>query len=139
MLTKGVLIVLNVLISIGALAGGVLALSPDARLGVGISESMLVNSPFSTFLFPGLFLIIIIGLGNLLTAWSSFTKQAEAACYQCLMGLIQCLWIISQCIMLLTINPLHFIFFIFGIVQLIGGSRLTKQLQTRFPFSAYQH
>ncbi|WP_314059429.1 hypothetical protein [uncultured Vagococcus sp.] len=139
MLTKGLLIILNVLIGIGALAGGVLALSPDARLGVGISESMLVNSPFSTFLFPGLFLIIIIGLGNLLTAWSSFTNQAEAAYYQCLMGLIQCLWIISQCIMLLTITPLHFIFFIFGIVQLIGGVRLSKHLRARFPFSAYQH
>lgn len=136
---KLVLLGLNLLLTIGALAGGTLALSATGQAAAGIDKSMLVNSPFTSFLIPGLFLLIVIGFGNLLTAWSHLKKQANAPYYQCLMGIIQCFWIITQCLMLWTINPLHVIFFSIGLVQLIGGSLLVKREKLRFPFSAQQN
>lgn len=45
--------------------GGFLALSFDTRTTFGMKESVLVTSPFSTFLVPDLFLFLVIGLCNL--------------------------------------------------------------------------
>lgn len=139
MIIRRLLLVLNFLIGIGGMAGGTLALLPEVQAAAGINDTLLVNSPFATFLIPGLFLFTVIGLGNLATSWINLRKQAEGPYYQCLMGLIQCFWIITQCLMLLTVNPLHLIFLFLGSVQLIGGIILVRQTKAVFPFSAHQN
>lgn len=138
-MTTHISIGLNGLIGIGGIAGGILALWPTAFQKAGLNTSMLINSPFTSFLVPGLFLLLVIGVGNLLTSWSTLTKQAESACYQCLLGVIQLLWICLQCLMLLTITPLHLLFLALGLTQIILGKQLATQPNTRLPFQAYQH
>lgn len=139
MKTKRLLFILNILIGIGGMLGGFLALSSDARTTFGIKESMLVNPPFSTFLVPGLFLFLVIGLLNLVIAWLNFKKASTFPYYECLMGIIQCSWIIIQCLMIWSVVPLHLIFFSLGLVQLIGGIWLVKNTNASFPFSAHQN
>ncbi len=72
---KLVLLGLNLLLTIGALAGGTLALSATGQTAGGIDKSMLVHSLFTSFLIPRLFLLIVIGFGNLLTAWSHLKNK----------------------------------------------------------------
>jgi len=62
-----VLLSLHILVGLGAFAGGVAAiLDPLAPLGMPTSE--LENSPFETFLIPGIVLFGVIGVGNLIAA-----------------------------------------------------------------------
>ncbi len=138
MVLKRILFLLNMVIGAGGIAGGFLALSPNARISVGIDTSMLVNSPFTTFLIPGLFLLLIIGVGNL-TVGRLNIRSKYSPYYECLMGMIQCAWIVIQCLMLLAVNWLHVLFFIFGLIQLCSGFYLVRKGNIPFPFSAQQN
>ncbi|MGC6769803.1 hypothetical protein [Enterococcus sp. LJL51] len=134
-----VLIGLNCLMGLGAASGSFLALNAGAREAVGIDNSMLVNSPFTSFLIPGLFLLLVLSGGNILVGILSIKKLPEFPYYQAAIGCILCLWIVIQCIMLWEIVALHLIFFIIGFIQLLLGVVLIRKRHSPFPFIAHQN
>ncbi len=108
--------ILHYFIGIGAVFGGMAAIiSPNGP--VGMSTEVLVNGPFKTFLIPGIFLLLFLGIGNILAGWF-MRKNWKAQGYISGMlatGLV--LWIIIQCYILQDINILHVIYFFLGAVQ----------------------
>jgi hypothetical protein len=115
---RRLLLVLQGFVGIGALAGGLAAITnPNAPMGV--TTEALKNSPFSNFLIPGIILFTIIGIGNIISAitlWYDFRFQ----CYiSCVFSWALVIWIIVQCIMLQEIVYLHVIFFIIGLVEVV--------------------
>lgn len=109
-------IALHIFIGIGALAGGFAAVSnPESPMG--ISPEMLKNGPFDNFLIPGLFLMVVLGLGNLIAAAFTLKQHRWWPYISGGMGDILVLWIVIQCFILFTIAGLHVIFFILGTVQ----------------------
>jgi len=64
---KGSLFILHLFVAIFAFLGGWAAISQPLD-PFGISTDMLANSPFKTFLIPGLLLFTVIGFGQLLAA-----------------------------------------------------------------------
>ena len=81
------LFVLSLVIGVGACGGSMLAFMSiePLRKGqsfAGLESSMLQGTPFTTFLIPGVFLLIVLGLGNLLFSYldhcsSDFIKGRE--------------------------------------------------------------
>lgn len=136
---KKLLLGSNLFIGFGGIAGGVLALSSIVHSSFGLSEAMLQHSPFTTFLIPGLFLLFVIGCGNLFTGLANVRQARTFPYFECLIGLILCIWIMIQCLLLWTIVALHLIFFLLGLLQFLGGYLLIKQKRLPFPFSATQH
>ena len=60
--TRNILVILLGLLGIGAMFGGVvLIISPSGKL-FGMPLSMLENSPFNSFLIPGIILFTVLGL-----------------------------------------------------------------------------
>lgn len=109
-------IALHIFIGIGALAGGFSAVSnPESPMG--ISPDMLKNGPFDNFLVPGLFLMIVLGCGNLIAAAFTLKQHKWWPYISGGMGDILVLWIVIQCLILFTIAGLHVIFFTLGAVQ----------------------
>ena len=109
-------IALHIFIGIGALAGGFSAVSnPESPMG--ISPDMLKNGPFDNFLIPGLFLMIVLGCGNLIAAGLIIKQHKWWPYVSGGMGDILVLWIVIQCLILFTIAGLHIIFFILGAIQ----------------------
>lgn len=109
-------IALHIFIGIGALAGGFSAVSnPESPMG--ISPDMLKNGPFDNFLIPGLFLMIVLGCGNLIAAAFTIKQHKWWPYMSGGMGDILVLWIVIQCLILFTIAGLHIIFFILGAIQ----------------------
>ena len=103
--------------------GGILSPSGSA-VGITASEA-LKNGPFTDFLIPGIFLFVVLGLGNIIAFITAKNKYQPyiSGCF----GIILCLWIVIQCYMLYTINVLHIIFFIIGIIQIFLSIRLQQQ------------
>ena len=63
---------LQAFIGVGAVAGGLgLALDPSGE-SVGIPLELLAETPFTTFLIPGIVLFAVNGLGSLTGAIASF-------------------------------------------------------------------
>ncbi len=124
---------IHLFIGVGAGAGGSAAvLNPVAPLG--ISSEMLKNGPFSNYLIPGLFLLVILGLGNLIASFLTFKNAHLRGIFSGLMGAILVLWILIQCYVLQDIGVLHIVFFVLGSVQMLLAFILLYQ-QNIFPVS----
>ena len=68
--TRNVLLFLLAFLGLGAtFGGGVLIISPGGKL-FGMPLSMLENSPFNSFLIPGIILFLVLGLVPLLLVFA---------------------------------------------------------------------
>lgn len=119
--------------------GSLAALLPGATETLGITTDILKHSPFSTFLFPGLFLLIIIGGGNYLGSFYLYRKVKEGMWLILLLGLLMMCWILIQIYFLRMINILHIVFFLCGMAQFLLARNEIKKNKILFPFQANQN
>jgi hypothetical protein len=110
------LIISHLFVGLGGVAGGLGAiLNPQAPMGASVE--MLQNSPFTDFIIPGLFLLVVIGLGNLTAAGMFLLKLKVQGYISGLAAGALVSWIVVQCIMIQAVVFLHVLFFCIGIVQ----------------------
>lgn len=125
-------ICLHLFIGIGAIAGGYAAVSNPLN-PLGAPAEMLKNGPFDNFLIPGLFLMIVLGFGNVMAGVLALLKHKWWEYATGAMGDTLILWIVIQCVILGTIEALHVIFFLLGV--LLGAIALYTMYKGRkFPF-----
>ncbi len=60
--------ILQLFISLGAIPAGISFLLDPSGKGLGMATDLLKNSPFINFFIPGLYLLSINGIGNLIGA-----------------------------------------------------------------------
>ena len=114
------IIILHFFIGIGAMAGGIGAmLNPDAPMGMSVD--LLSDSPFHNYFVPGLVLFFFIGVLNLVSGILYIRKNHFGEYGSLYCGIIQIFFIIIQCLILWVVTPLHVIFFVFGIIQIVIG------------------
>jgi hypothetical protein len=110
---------IHIFVGLGAIFGGAAAIYDPTGNLVGIDADVaLRHGPFDDFLIPGLFLFVIIGLGNLFVAWAGMKNSKIFPLLSFSQGGILALWIVVQCIILAGINQLHVIFFVVGAVMM---------------------
>jgi len=107
---------LHLLVGVGAVAGGWAAVS-NPHSPLGMPAEALRTGPFSSFLVPGLFLMIVLGLGNLAAFGVSFLPWRYRSWLDGALGGILILWILIQCWILQAVVFLHVLFFGFGVIQ----------------------
>lgn len=109
--------ILQLLIGIGAVPAGVgLVLDPSGA-GLGFDIRWLEASPFRDFLFPGLFLLIVNGLGNLLGSVASFRGWRQAGNLGLALGILLVLWILLQVHWIGLGSWLQPAYFVFGLAE----------------------
>jgi len=128
--------ILHYFIGVGAVFGGLAAvLNPEGPMG--ISPEVLVNGPFKTFLIPGLFLLLFLGVGNILAGWFTRKKLKAQGYISGMLASGLVFWILIQCYIMQDINILHVIYFFLGAVQ--GILSLILLVRDRpFPFQNFK-
>ncbi|RBP63815.1 hypothetical protein DES36_10932 [Alkalibaculum bacchi] len=125
-----ILMRIHLFVGIGAFFGGVFGMTSPSGAAFGMPASKyLIGSPFKDFFVPSLFLFVIIGIGNIVGFLFHLRKIKYDNLLSMGLGLILCMWIVIQCIILSNINPLHVIFFVIGAIQIllpISKNRKTK-------------
>lgn len=119
-------------VGLGAVFGGLGAiLNPNGLMG--ITTEVLKVGPFKTFMIPGIFLFLIIGLGNII-AGILISKDLKYQGYiSGAFSTILVFWILIQCFILQSIAILHVIYFFIGCTQgLISINHLYQK--RNFPF-----
>lgn len=112
------LFALHLLVGTGAMAGGLgPILNPLNPMGMTVAD--LKNSPFDSFLIPGLFLFVVNGLGNLICSIAVRRRWKSQAYMSFVIGWVMVFWITIQCVMLEAVVFLHILFFFIGIVQVV--------------------
>jgi hypothetical protein len=90
------LIVLHVLVGIMAVgAGQALAMQPDGA-ALGFPVDWLAGSPFPDYRFPGLFLAVVIGGANLVSAFALLQRYSLGPMLSLATGLLLIAWISIQ-------------------------------------------
>lgn len=110
------LFTLHMFVGVGALAGGYAAII-NPQEPFGMSAMYLKNSPFTSFLIPGIILFTVIGLGNIFSAIAMCFKFRYQGYLSSVFSWALVIWIIVQCIMLNAIAFLHILFFIIGLIK----------------------
>ena len=69
-----ILAIMQVIIAIGAIPTGISFIRDPSGVSSGLNIGLLDNSPFIDFYFPGLFLLVFLGFGNIAGAMISGLK-----------------------------------------------------------------
>jgi len=118
---------LQVFIGVGAVAGGLgLVLDPSGET-VGIPIELLDRTPFATFLFPGIVLFIVNGLGSVAGAIASFARQRYAGEMAVALGAFLVAWVAIQ-VCWMEPHWLHALYFSLGILEVALGSSMRKSI-----------
>jgi hypothetical protein len=127
---KNFLVILLGLLSIGAFFGGItLLIHPDGSL-LQMPVELLANSPFKSFLIPGLILIITFGIFPVFVIYGLIKKPENrffnrlnliydyhfAWTFAIYVGIGQIIWINIQTLILNSVGILHTIYSSLGIL-----------------------
>jgi len=117
--------ILQIFICIGAVPYGIAMIADPSGSSVGMSIDMLINSPFSNFLIPGIFLLVVNGTGSLLGVVASFLRYRFAGEVAIGLGTFLIFWILAQ-VWWMGVHWLHILYIIFGIAELVLGLMCRK-------------
>ena len=117
--------------AIGAIPAGYGLLMDTTGQGVGMSTELLENSPFDSFLLPGLFLLLVNGLANLACAWLSFTRNRYAGYTGLVLGILLSLWIIIQVAWISLSSVLQPLYLLIGLINTWLAWRIMKTGQSK--------
>lgn len=138
------LYILLIFLGVGAIVGGgMLIVDPSGDL-MKMPTSLLVRSPFSDFLIPGILLLVIFGLFPLLVfyalikrpqwAWADTLNPFKAIysfwALSLYVGFGQIIWIMVQTYMLNSVGIVHLIYMSLGL--LIQAVTLLPSVQRYF-------
>lgn len=128
--TLTILGIIQAFVAIGAIpAGYSMIVEPDGS-ALGMTTDILAGSPFTNFFIPGLFLLIVNGLFNLINAILCFIKFKPAALIGLLLGMALIIWVMVQ---VYSIGLTHFLqpaYFIIGIVEIILSISIMRNLKS---------
>jgi hypothetical protein len=114
-------------IGLGALLGvGMMWIVPDAMgmtpLLTSIQDNLpVIGSAFTSFLWPGICLLTIIGLPNLLGAVLIWRRRKYAPMWVIICGVILLGWIALQLLVVFGWNPVSGVYLVFAVTQVVTG------------------
>jgi hypothetical protein len=118
-------VVLEILLSIGALGGGlVLMIAPRGEI-MPLPLSALAGSPFDTYLVPGLILFGVLGLGPLITARLAWFRHPLAPTAAFVVGAGLLIWVAVEVAIIGYSDepPLQAIYGVLGLVIVLVAVR----------------
>jgi len=122
---------LQVFIGLGAVVGGLALVLDPSGSNPGIPLEMLKSTPFSTFLVPGIVLLIVNGLGSLVGATATFKRYWCAGEIAIALGLFLVAWILLQVYWFTAFHWLHALYLGLGLLELALGWLLRKVLRRK--------
>lgn len=116
--------VLSGFIGLSAVLSGVfMVLYPDGSL-INLSIALLEGTPFKDFQVPGLLLATVVGGVNLLALLYHIQKHPARFSWAIAGGIVTCLWIIVQMMLIHSIYWLHFVYLAAGVLVILTGLHL---------------
>jgi hypothetical protein len=112
--------------ALGALPAGLGYLLDTSGKGMGVTTDLLANSPLKSYLLPGLFLLFINGIANVMGAYLSFTRKNIAGPVGLILGVLLSIWIIIQIAWITLSSILQPLFLIIGVADIFLGWKILK-------------
>lgn len=118
--------VLQAFIGLAAIKGGYGLVSDPSGTTIRSSIEWLNNSPVTNYFIPGLVLLIVIGIGNVMAAAVTLLRNKHAGEIAVLVGIILIFYMSIEVWFVGLRNLLQPIYFILGVTVMILGINLTN-------------
>jgi hypothetical protein len=112
------LVALELFLGVGAVASGI-GLIADPTGGLGMSTSVLADSPFSDFLVPGIILFLAVGVFPLVVAVSALRGAGWVGLGHIAVGAVVLGWIVGEFVLLGYISWLQPAILVLGLAILM--------------------
>ncbi len=123
---------LQIFIGLGAVGGGIMLISDPSGGGIGIPVELLEGSPLSDYLIPGLVLLTVNGFGSIIGSIMTFRRHRFCSITASALGVFLMVWISIQVFIFNSIHWVHATYFTFGLIELILGILVRKDLNKKF-------
>lgn len=115
------IITLLVLTGLNALVAGVLFVVEPSGALMGMDIAYLKYAPFNSYLIPGVVLMLVNGILNMLAAWAVFRFRNNHGIWVLIQGMLLGGWIVVQVFMVRDFNGLHATMLTISAVLTSGG------------------
>lgn len=95
------------LTGLGAIPAGIGLLADPSGRNLGLDPDMLLRGPFSDYAAPGLFLLLVLGVGAIPVVWALWTRKAWGATAALAYGGVLLAWVTAQAYVMAIISPLQ--------------------------------
>lgn len=113
----------NLMISLCAFVIGIIMISSNHILLTNTLKEVMVHIPFSSWLVPGILIIVVFGIGNIIASILSFIKEGKLyMILSFIMGILIILCSVIQVIMIKNLYTLIIQFIGIGIIQILVTS-----------------
>ena len=121
---KVILFLLISFLSVTAILSGLLLISqPDGSL-LNLSLSLLEGTYFSSYLVPGILLLIFVGGVNLLAVFYNLKKDRGRYDWAMAGGFVVSGWVAIQLLLIHTVHWLHILYFGIGVIVFLLAYQL---------------
>jgi len=125
--------ILQAFIGVTAAAGGFGLISDPSGTKMAVSLEWLNGSPFADYFLPGLVLLAVIGVGNVLASVTSFVRNKFAAHLAVALGLFLALYMAVEVLFIGLRNLSQPLYFMLGLIVFTLGMKLSKLAKTVHP------
>jgi hypothetical protein len=120
---------LQVFIGVTAILGGFELVSDPSGAKIHVPQELLKNSPFTDYLIPGLVLLMVNGVGNVLAGIVTFLRNRNAGNLAIFFGVFLVLFISIEVLVVGLQNISQPLYFVLGGVELALGLKLSKSFK----------
>lgn len=114
---------LSATIGLSAVLGGAgLVARPDGSL-LRLPFALLEHSPFQSFLVPGLFLMLAVGVAHLWATWMYWRQSDFAPLASLVSGGVLLGWMTAQVTMMRSLHPLQILFLILAVGLVVHSAK----------------
>lgn len=89
--------------------------------GMGIPSEWMEGSGFTSFFWPGIILGVVVGGAQALALAAQLSSRRLAWGLHAAAGLVMMIWIFVEIALMLVWSPLQGIYFVTGLVQVVGA------------------
>lgn len=123
-----VLGLLEAFVGVSAIGVGAFLLVDPTGASLGVSVDLIEGSPFDTYLFPGLALFLVNGVGSILGALLSFNRWRPAGTVAVALGAFLVVFVSLQVLWIGVQTPMQPITIGIGVAEMLLGVLFGRRL-----------
>ena len=125
-------IVLELFTALGAIPVGIMLVTDPTGAGVGFPPGWIEATPFGSYLVPGIYLLLMNGVGMIVLAGLSLLRHRFAPWLTGVLGTGLVIWIAVQLVVMPEVSPLQVLYGAIGLILAaisVAWLRRTGQLR----------
>lgn len=115
---------------LGAIPAGIGLLADPSGANLGLSTELLTTGPFTDFTIPGLFLLVVLGVGVFPVAWGVWTRKPWGVPAAFGYGVVLLAWITIQAFIIGIVSPLQPVYGTIGLL-IVAFAAAASRLEAR--------